>query len=203
MRLAQLQKLEDVIDEALDTLKGARCREIVVWIRERYAEILVEHSNQLIEEELEARIRNRRKQRPLAEETKTSRNLCLDFGLPELQLDSEVSVPRDLNDLLYGKSDWKEADDATLREIDAHILLLEAQAAANLAKAGNWRRIRQAAARYANDNLDLTLGELRRVARGYPEWESGKTRTNTIPESPFLEENTFKEPICDITPYTK
>lgn len=166
MTAIQLQTLQDVIDLALDTLKGKRGREVVAWIRERYPEILAEHDYELANEGLEVRIRERRKDRSSIEEAKTSRNLCLDFGLPVLQLDSEISIPRDLNDLIYGGSNWKEADDATLDDLDAHILLLEAQAAANLAKADNCRRIRQAAARFANGNRKLTLGELRQIARG-------------------------------------
>jgi len=166
MTITQLQTLEAVIDEALDSLRGGRCCEVVAWIRERYPGILAEHITELADEGLEARVRRRRKVRSPIEETKASRNLCFDFSLPELQLDSEISIPRDLDDLLFGRSDWKEADDATLREIDSHILLLEAQARANLAKADNWRRVRQAAARYANGNFDLKLGELRRRARG-------------------------------------
>lgn len=165
MTLTQLQTLQDVIDEALDTLKGAPCRDVVAWIRTNYPEVLAQHAAELADEGLATRIRERRKQRSPIEETKTSRNLCLDFDLPELGLDSEISIPRDLDDLIYGGTDWKEADDATIDDIDAHILLLEAQAAANLAKADNWRRVRQAAARYARGNHHLTLGELRRMAQ--------------------------------------
>lgn len=165
MTLVQVLTLHAVIDEALDTLKGARCREIVTWIREQHSEVVAVHRDQLADEGLTIRVRERRKQRSPLEESKTSRNLCLDFGLSKLDLDSEISIPRDLKDLIFGGSNWKEVDDATLADIDAHILLLEAQAVANLEKADNWRRIRQAAARFADGNHAMTLGELRRIAQ--------------------------------------
>ncbi len=166
MTLEQLDTLENLIDEALNILKNAQRHQVVSWIRERYPHVLEEHSQELIDEGLTARVRRRRKQRAPLKEDKASRNLCFSFGLPAMQLDSEISIPRDFDNLLYGESDWKEADDATLEEIDAHILLLEAQARANFAKADNWRKVRQAAARYAHGDLTLTLRKLRLRARG-------------------------------------
>jgi hypothetical protein len=41
-----------------------------------------------------------------------------------------------------------------------------ARAAASLVKADNWRCVSEAAARYASVNHELTLGQLKRIARG-------------------------------------
>jgi hypothetical protein len=160
------QTLLDVIDEALDTLRGAPTRRLVAWLREQYPNIVAQHSIELEDDGLEGLFRKRRKERRPEEEANTSRNLCFDFGLPVLELDSEISIPRDIHNPIFGGSNWKEADKATLDDIDGHILLLEAQATANLVKADNWRQVRQAAARYAKGNHKLTLGELRQIAKG-------------------------------------
>jgi hypothetical protein len=166
MTLEQIQTLEEAIDDALDILKGASTRDIVNWIRLNRRRIFDDNLETLGTEGLEARIRMRRKKRAPIEEAKSSGNLCFDFGLPAMELDTEVSIPSDMENLLYGPCEWKEPDDASIRDIDKHVLLLEAQGRSALARADSWRAVRQAAARFADGDLDLTLGELRRLARG-------------------------------------
>lgn len=165
MTLEQLQTLEETIDEALEANPGGSVRQIALWIRLNRRAIFDQNLETLGTEGLEAQIRQRRKTRDPDDETKSSENLCLDFDLPPMDLDTEVSVPRDLNNLPYSECDWKESDDLTLEDIDRHIALLEAQSNAALAQADSWRRIRQAASKVARGRTDLTLGELRRRAR--------------------------------------
>jgi hypothetical protein len=165
MTLAQLETLEEAIDDALDAMKGGSTRDVVNWIRMNRRRTFDDNLETLGAEGLEARIRVRRKKRRPEQAARSSENLCLDFGLPEMELDTEISIPRDMENLLYGACDWKEPDDASLRDIDKHIQLLKVQGHLALERARSWGLVRQAAARFAHGNFDLTLGELRQIAR--------------------------------------
>lgn len=169
-----LKHVNEAIDQALDACKaldatgGLRVsnRDVVAWIRKHRPEVAADHNEWMADEHLMKLIASRRKDREPIKEIERSQQICMDFGLPDLQLDSEISIPHNPADPIYGGCDWLSNNDASLHMIDLHIKLLEAQAAANMGKANNWRRVRQAAARYANGDLSLTLGELRARARG-------------------------------------
>lgn len=165
MTLAAMQTLEGVIDEALNAMPNAAGMEIAEWISENYPQVFEEHIRILGLEGLADRIRKQRKKRPPAEEAESSRNLCLDFGLPPMELDTEVSIPQNLNDMPYGKCDWVDRDNLTIADIDKHIELLKAQDRAILAEIRAWDTLRQAAANEADGRMDIPLWELRRRAR--------------------------------------
>lgn len=165
MTQEQLQTLEQVIDEALDLNPGGSVRGIALWIRLHKRSVFDQNLETLGTQGLEAQIRARRKARDPNDDTKSSGSLCLDFGLPIMDLDTEVSVPLDMEHLPYSECEWKEPDDLTLDDIDRHIALLEAQGRSAFKQADEWRLVRQAAAKVARGRTDLTIKELRKRSR--------------------------------------
>jgi hypothetical protein len=167
-----MMSITAVIDEALDACKAldpdvkvrVSNRVIIDWIREHHPEINI-HDTEMANNHWMKLIRDRRKERTPENEQHHSSQICFDFGLSEMQLDSEISIPRNALDPIYGGCYWKEADDATLEEISLHIDLLNAQSQAILGKAKNWRSVFRAAAKYAGGDLQKTLGQLRILAR--------------------------------------
>jgi hypothetical protein len=166
MTILQLETLQDVIDEALDQFRGTKGnREIAAWMRENYPHIIQENVEMLSEEGLRAIIRSRRKGRPVLEDARSIHNLCLDFGLAAMELSTEISIPEDRTNPLGCAVEWKEPDDADIEEIEAHIVLLRATAAATVNKADNWALVVDVARRYQYPAERVCLGELRRRAR--------------------------------------
>jgi len=165
MTMDSIQTLEEAIDDALATIRGANVNAIVTWIRLHYRRIFDENLETLGAEGLAARVRARRKVRAPEEEDRSSFNLCLDFGLPNMNLDSEISIPQDEDNPLYGPCEWKEPDDATLCEVRKHAEFLRIQGKSMFDRADSWDRLCKAAEYYADGNDSLTIGELRRRAR--------------------------------------
>jgi len=165
MTLEQMQSLGEVIDQGLDKFPGGAVRDIVNWIRTEHRRVVEENFETLSYAGLAAMVRQRRKNRVPTEEKFYAFSLCLDFGLPSLDLDSEISVPRDIDNPINSVCDWKEPDDATIDDIDKHIIALRAQSDADSRHAAAWLTVRQAAIKISGGRTDITIGELRKRAR--------------------------------------
>lgn len=164
MTFEQIYTLQDAIDEAIAKTNTGTTHEVILWLQKHRRQLLDENQNIIEPEGLGNLIRACRK-RPTPETKEETRNLCFDFGLPDLELNTEISIPRDMENVLYCACDWKELDDATIADLDKHIVLLEAQAAANLEQAANLRKLRQAAAKRAKGRTDIPLRDLRGKGR--------------------------------------
>ena len=164
MTMEQIVTLQEVIREACQKLPGANTHDTVNWIRRNYRKIIEDNFETLSYRALSVLVRAERKSRPPEPEIHPS--LFQDFELEPMQLDREISIPNDLENPINGGCDWRELEESTIRQIDAHIVLLDATAAATTAQANRYRRFRQAAMRYSPDgSLDITIGELRKIAR--------------------------------------
>ena len=82
-----------------------------------------------------------------------------------MDLDDEISVPFDLDNILNCECDWPDLDDASIDDLDKHLLLRDAQQIAHQARTECVRRLRQAAARVVPGRTDIPLRELREIAR--------------------------------------
>jgi hypothetical protein len=165
--LQQAYTLGEVIREALDALPGAAVRDVVNWIRENHRSVVEDNFETLSYQGLSVMVRAARKSRaPSLELQEYSHSLCFDFGLSPMLLDHEISVPRDMENLINSPCDWPVLEEATLLDLDKHIALLRATGAATLAQAERCAKLRQGAVRYSpNGRLDLTIGALREMAR--------------------------------------
>ena len=184
-----MRNLSILIDEALDACKACdpdnsvrvTTREVVEWLRENRGDEIAEFDRALSDAQLQMKVRERRKQRTPEEESMASKQICIDFGLSPLDLDSEISIPRNRDELL-GSYYWKEANDATLEEISLHADSLDAQASKLEQKAGNWRKIVRSALRYGNKGM--TLGACRAIATQPPPKDvPSKPPTSAKPEA--------------------
>jgi hypothetical protein len=168
MTIAHLETLSDVIDYALELFRGTKGnREIADWIMENYPHVLTENAGMLSAEGLTSMIRRARKNRPPCgqDRDRSIRQMCIDFGVKPFDLDTEISIPMDRAQPLGCAADWKEFDDATLEEIEAHINLLKTQARKNDAMAEAWERIVDAARDYQRPGEQVCLRELQQRAR--------------------------------------
>jgi hypothetical protein len=167
-----VKNLTALIDEALDACKAldpnnpvrVSNREVLEWLRANHPE-MSEFDVQMADSAWESRIGARRKARLPVEEIRASKQICLDLGLDQMELDSEISIPRDRDNPLRGGVEWKEPDDATIEEIESHIQLLRAMEYANREKADNWTRVLRAALPFCGGNREMIFGEARRIAR--------------------------------------
>jgi hypothetical protein len=166
MTMEQIYTLREVVREACCALPGASVYDTVSWIRRHRRKVVEENFETLSYQALAILVRAERKSRP-PEVDDYSENLALDFGLTPVPLDREISVPKDLENPIAGGCDWRELEEATIRDLDAHILLLRATARATDLQAEHYNNLRQAAMRHnPNGNLNMTIRELRRIARG-------------------------------------
>lgn len=166
MTLIELETLQEATDDALEKFRGTKSnQEILDWLKINYPKILKENNDFVFDYGMRMYIRARRKGRPAAEEQRAAANLCFDFSLPQMELDTEISIPADLENPLGSEVAWKEPDDATLEEIRAHIILLRATAVFTLETADNWERIERAARIYQLPGEEAVLKVLRKRAR--------------------------------------
>jgi hypothetical protein len=163
MTMEKAYTLLDVVDEGLLETNSAPTRDVIHWILMNRRSVLDDNSLTLYSDALGNLIRTRRKKDTVA--VTEIHNLCFDFGLADLDLPDEISVPTDMDNLPYCSCDWQPLDDATVNDLDKHVLLLEAQIAANRASADAIRRLRQVAARVVPGRTDIPLRDLRRIAR--------------------------------------
>jgi len=165
MTFEQSESLGKVIDQSLDNFPGGTVPDIVNWICRNRRRVVEENFETLSCAGLAAMVRQRRKTGVPAEVKFYSFSLCLDFGLPWLDFDSEISIPRDMENPINSVCDWKKPDDATIDDIDKHLIAFEAQRDADSRHAACWMLVRQAAIKISGGRTDITLGELRKRAR--------------------------------------
>jgi len=160
--------LQDVIDEALRETRNGSTRDVIYWLQINRRQVLEENWLTICSEGLGNLIRARRKKREPAA-TPEVHNLCLDFGLEDLDLPQQISVPTDMDNLPYSSSEWRELEEATVDDLDKHLALLDAQIELDMTSRATLRVLRQTAARVVPDRTDIPLRELRVIARGRTE----------------------------------
>jgi hypothetical protein len=165
MTLERIYTLQDVIDEALLATNGGQTRDVIRWLQMNRRQVLDDNRLTIEAEGLGNLIRTRRKKREPGVITPDVHNLCLDFGLEDLDLPQEISVPTDMENLPYCACNWPRLDDATLSDIDRHLALLDAQIELDITARATMRVFRQAAARVVPGRTDIPIRELRDIAR--------------------------------------
>jgi hypothetical protein len=159
-------ELQEAIDEGKEQTEHGTVREIVAWVRQHRRGAYAMNLETFAEEGFARFVRDYLKKKNPEQEEQNSQNLCFDFGLEDLGLDTTISVPeKDSQDLIYGKCRWEDINDITIEELDRHIAMLRAQAAYNLQKADAFVKLRQSVAKVAKGRMDLTIGELRKMSR--------------------------------------
>jgi hypothetical protein len=165
MTLASSYTLQDAIEEALRKTNNGSTREVIHYLQMNHRKVLDDNSLTIESIGLGSMIRAFRKKPPNKDTYTKIKNLCFDFGLEYMDLEDEISVPLDLENILNSECDWPELDDATVDDLDKHLMLRDAQEAAHQARTECYRRLRQAAARVVPGRTDIPLRELRRIAR--------------------------------------
>ena len=165
MTIAQVYTLMDVVDEALEKNPSAPTREVVNWLQTNHRATLDDNKLTIESEGLGNIVRSRRKRREPGIVTPEVRGLCLDFGLEVLDLPEEISVPTDIDNLPFCPCKWPALEDATVDDLDKHLLLLDAQIALDMTSRANMRVLRQAAAKVIPARTDIPLKRLRVIAR--------------------------------------
>lgn len=159
--------LVELVEEALEATGSAKTVEVRRWMQVNRRVILDEHFCEIEAEGLDAIIRRGRKSLDRSpEEEAAGFSLCLDFGLPHMPLPTEISVPVDMNNVAYGSCDWPSIDEATLDDLDKHMVLLKVQQVQLGVSHENILRLRQAAAAIVPGRTDIPLRVLREIARG-------------------------------------
>ncbi len=166
MTFEQLYTLQDVVREALDKTNSGPTRDVIRWLQLNRRAVLDQNQMTIEVEGLGNIVRAERKKGANRESAPEIHSLCLDFGIETLDLPDEISVPTDMDNLLYCHCEWEPLDDATIDDLDKHVLLLQAQISANVASVDSISILRQAAIRVVPGRTDIPLRELRRIARG-------------------------------------
>jgi len=166
MTFEALYTLEDAFDEALKATCNAANRDVIRWLQIHKRNVLDDNRLTIESLGLNQMLRAFRKKREGSDVVSSKvESLCLDFGIPVLDLDDEISIPQDPENPLYGACDWIDLDNATVRQIDMHIELIDAQEAALHEKSANYRMLRQIVAQVVPGRTDIPLRELRAIAR--------------------------------------
>lgn len=164
MTLSEMYSLRDAIQQALDATGDGTTAEVTRWLQLHRRDVLNANSLTIEREGLSHIIREYRKKEKSTHETISLHQFCMDFGLPDIDLDLEISVPRTVDG--NPSCEWIDLEDATVDDLDAHEKLLEAKAAETLEKARNIRLLRNSAAQIVPNRTDIPMRELRRIARG-------------------------------------
>lgn len=165
MTMTQQYSLQDAIDEALQKTNNGTTREVTRYLQMHHRKVLDDNSLTIEAVGLGSMIRQFRKKPPNRETHTKIQNLCFDFGLPYMDLDDEISVPIDMSNPLNSECDWPVLDDATIDDLDKHLVLRDAQQEAHAARTQCVRLLRQAAAKVVPGRTDIPLRELREIAR--------------------------------------
>lgn len=166
MTLTQEYNLQEAIQHAIAGTGNGSTRDVIRYLQMYHRKVLDENSLTIEAIGLGNLIRSARKKPPLRDREEKIRSLCLDFGLPFLDLDDEVSIPMDMTNILGSECDWPDIEDSTVDDLDRHLALLDAQEKAHQAKTQAYRTLRQAAANVVPGRTDIPLHELRVIARG-------------------------------------
>jgi hypothetical protein len=156
--------LYEAIDDALEHTSNGATRAVIRYLQMYHRRVLDENSLTIEASGLGPMIRGRRKRPDPKDLFARNQNFCLDFGLPYLDLDDEISVPLDLDNVLNSECDWPSIEDATIDDLDKHLILSDAQEAAHVAKTKMLRTLRQAAAKVVLGRTDIRIGDLRAIA---------------------------------------
>jgi hypothetical protein len=169
MTLTDAYSLQDAIEDALGKTGNGSTREVITYLQLHHRKTLDANSLTIESVGLGSLVRQFRKKPPNKDFYIEVKNLCLDFGLGPLDLDDEISVPLDLGNVLNCECDWPQLEDATIEQLDKHLILREAQQRAHEAKTQAYRSLRQAAIAVAlshfDGRCDVPLRDLRVIAR--------------------------------------
>jgi hypothetical protein len=157
--------LFEAIDDALVMTGNGTTREVIRYLQMNHRRVLNENSLTIEVSGLGPMVRSRRKKPDPLDLARRNESLCLDFGLDYLDLDDEISVPLNMENVLNSECDWPDLEDATIADIDRHLVLRDAQEVAHAARTLAVRTLRQAAARVVPGRIDIPLRELRVIAR--------------------------------------
>jgi hypothetical protein len=165
MTLTQEYNLQDAFADAIRATNNGSTRELIRYLQTYHRKVLDENALTIEGNGLGSMLRAFRKKPPRHELAEKIHCLCLDFGLPDLDLDDEVSVPMDLGNVLNAECDWPDIEDVTVDGLDRHLLLRDAQEKAYSAKTECYRIFRQRMAQIVPGCTDIPVRELRRIAR--------------------------------------
>lgn len=165
MTLMSSYTLQDAIEDALEQTNNGSTRAVIRYMQLNHRKVIDANSLTIESVGLGSLVRQFRKKPPNKDVIARIQSLCFDFGLEPMDLDDEISVPLDLANILNSECDWPELDDATIDDLDKHLLLREAQESAHQAKTRCYRLLRQAAARVVPGRTDIPLRKLRQIAR--------------------------------------
>jgi hypothetical protein len=166
MTLTSEYSLQEAIDDAIQQTNNGSTRDVIRYLQMHYRKVLDDNSLTIEGVGLGSMIRAYRKKPTLKDRQEKIRNLCLDFGLDYLDLDDEISVPVDMNNVLNSECDWPDIEDATVDDLDKHLILRDAQEVAHAARTLALRTFRQAAAQVVPGRTDIPIRELREIVRG-------------------------------------
>lgn len=157
--------LYEAIDDALLRTNNGQTRVVIRYLQMNHRRTLDDNALTIEASGLGPMIRGRRKKPDPIEQVRKNQSLCFDFGLDYLDLDDEIPVPLDLDHVLNSPCDWPLLGDATVDDLDKHLLLRDAQETAFAARTLAVRTLRQAAAKVVPGRTDIPLSELRKIAR--------------------------------------
>jgi hypothetical protein len=155
--------LMDVVDEGLAATNSAPTGDVIRWILMNRRHVLDENCMTCYSGYLGQLIRARRKKRDTP--PTSIQELCFDFGMELLDLPDEISVPTDIQNPISCPCEWPQIDDATVDDLDKHLVLLDAQIELDMASRANIKKLRQVAAQVVPGRTDIPLRDLRRIAR--------------------------------------
>lgn len=162
-----IETLTDAMLEAIRKAGTKKVRGMSTWVVVHFRSIVDQYSETLLLDGLDQRLRALLKKQAGSGNTLFDiAQLCFDLGLPALDLDDEVSVPTDKNDLSFGSCEYVTIDEITAEQVDAHILLMEAQIELESRKLSDWKAVRQAMLRIGKGRADIPMWELRRITPG-------------------------------------
>jgi len=158
--------LQEAIAEALEETSNGNTRDVIRYLQMNCRKVLDENQMTIEALGLGQMIRAQRKKPTQKDYRERVRSLCLDFGLPVLDLDIEIAVPIQPDNVLSSDCDWPVLDDdATIDDIDKHLYLRKCQREAFDDRTECLETLRQAAAQVVPGRTDIPMRELREIAR--------------------------------------
>lgn len=166
MTLDEMQSLDDAIDAGLEATYSGPTRHVARWIRFNREKVIEANWQTIADEGLCNLIRRRRKHKPTHADTIRVQTLCFQLGLPHLNLNTEISRPRDMKNVLFGRVDWVPIQQSTVRDLKKHYVLLQAQGGSIQEQANDILLVIQAAQRIAPGQEDMALEVIAGMAHG-------------------------------------
>lgn len=165
MTIDHVGTLDEAIAEALVATHHGSTPAVVRWLQLHRRGVIDQNLVVILQYGLGYLVRAfRKKKDPSGKEAISIAQLCLDLGIPLTDLDTEISVPQDMNNIVYGPSAWVElCDDATAEDVEKHFIFLEETARANVTQAGHYRTLHQAMVRKGGGRTDIPMRDLRKM----------------------------------------